>query len=99
MKKGYISATDVNKYIYCNYSFYYEKKYGAKQIREIRKKNSDNLKSETKKIDGLNKNFTRGRNFHDRYKISITIQDVLIRLIFIFVLSMVLYYCYLYFIV
>ncbi len=62
MDKEYISATDFNKYVYCNYSFYYEKKYGAKELRRLKKEYNDKNGFTNK-----NDNFGKGREFHDNY--------------------------------
>ncbi|MFV0439677.1 MAG: hypothetical protein ACK5LV_00070 [Lachnospirales bacterium] len=61
-KEKYISATDINKYTYCNYAYYYEKVYGANKLRQ--------LKKEYNKLNGFESNneaFKRGQIYHDNY--------------------------------
>ncbi len=62
MDKEYISATDLNKYVYCNYSFYYEKKYGAKELRRLKKEYNEKYG-----YTNNNDNFAKGKEFHDSY--------------------------------
>ncbi len=56
-----ISASEINKFTYCNYQWYYERLYGRKKLRE--------LNSERNKKLGLKSstysNFRRGTEFHN----------------------------------
>lgn len=64
--KEKISANEINKYCYCQYSWYYERLYGRKYIREKYKNKSE--KSNFKKLDyKITSNFERGRDFHDDF--------------------------------
>jgi len=58
MSNKYISASEINQYLYCPYQWYYEKKYGHKYINELREKSG--VKSE------LN-NFKKGIEYHEKY--------------------------------
>ncbi len=51
----YFSASEINKFTYCNYSWYYERK---KYVVEYSKKN---------KNSATRKNFRRGIKFHKNY--------------------------------
>ena len=65
MKKKKISANEINKFCYCNYQWYYEKIYGAKEIKRL---NYEYCKENGIKSNGIaNKNFARGRKFHNNY--------------------------------
>ncbi len=89
MKDKYTSATDINKYIYCNYSYYYEQIYGTKKLRQ--------LKTEYNKEHGYessNKNFERGNKFHNEYKIGSNILSTINTVLFIVILLFVIYYIY-----
>ena len=37
MAKETLSPHELNKYTYCNYQWYYEKKYGRKQLYDMKK--------------------------------------------------------------
>lgn len=76
-----ISASEINKYCYCQYSWYYERLYGKKYIRERYKERNEALGFTYKTID----NFKRGIDFHDKFLIKRKI-----RLIFKFLLLFVL---------
>ncbi|KAA5808507.1 PD-(D/E)XK nuclease family protein [Thermoanaerobacterium thermosaccharolyticum] len=58
MSNKYISASEINQYLYCPYQWYYEKKYGHKYINELREKSG--VKSELS-------NFKKGIEYHERY--------------------------------
>lgn len=58
-----ISANEINKYCYCEYSWYYERLYGRKYIRERYKKRSEGKNFQYKTIN----NFKRGVDFHDSF--------------------------------
>ncbi|MFV0520416.1 MAG: hypothetical protein ACK5LY_09115 [Lachnospirales bacterium] len=92
MDKKYISATDINKFVYCNFSYYYEQVYGMKEIRRLKKiYNEENGYDNKKNIN----NFERGRSFHNNYyddkkdiiKIRLLIYIVLIMLLIIYIRS------------
>ncbi len=63
MKEKKISANEINKFCYCNYQWYYEKVYGAKEIRRLNLEYCKENGIESK----VSKNFSRGRKFHNRY--------------------------------
>ncbi len=58
-----ISASEINKYCYCEYSWYYERLYGKKYIRERHKERNDKLEFRYVTIN----NFKRGIEFHDKF--------------------------------
>ena len=57
--KRTISASEINKYVYCHYQWYYERYYGQKHMRELSKKGNNK--------NGFKGNFEKGRNFHNSY--------------------------------
>ncbi len=59
--KGMYTATELSKYTYCNYSWYYEKTYTTKELRRL----STNINIEGYK--STNDNYARGRKFHENY--------------------------------
>ncbi|MFV0503022.1 MAG: hypothetical protein ACK5LT_03495 [Lachnospirales bacterium] len=69
----YISASEVNRYVYCNYQWYYEKKYGRKKIVEIAKKKYPYYKNSE-----IKKNFIHGSKFHKKYKDKRSIVPIII---------------------
>lgn len=58
-----ISASEINKYCYCEYSWYYERLYGKKYIREKYKKRNEEIGFSYSTID----NFKKGIKFHDNF--------------------------------
>ena len=56
-----ISASELNKYMYCPYSWYYERRYGRKYIRKLYLKRLDELNL----TDEVEVNFLKGQSFHD----------------------------------
>lgn len=58
MSNKYISASEINQYVYCPYQWYYEKKYGHKYINELREKNGKNYEFS---------NFKKGIEYHEKY--------------------------------
>ncbi|SNX54555.1 hypothetical protein [Thermoanaerobacterium sp. RBIITD] len=58
MANKYISASEINQYMYCPYQWYYEKKYGHKYINELRDK--IDTKPELS-------NFKKGMEYHEKY--------------------------------
>ncbi len=89
MKEKYTSATDINKYIYCNYSYYYEQTYGTKKLRQLKKEYN-----KEHGYEGKNKNFDRGNKFHDEYEISSKLTSTINTLIFIALVLFAIYYVY-----
>ena len=59
-----ISASEINKFIYCNYQWYYEKAYGRAAIAKERKKFLESRKINN---DPSLSNFRKGQKFHDAY--------------------------------
>lgn len=58
MSSKYISASEINQYLYCPYQWYYERKYGQKYIEKLRKKNGLNAELS---------NYKKGIEYHERY--------------------------------
>ncbi len=54
-QKKYYSASEINKYTYCNYAWYYQKK-NFKVTYDKKRKNSETME-----------NFKRGIKFHNNY--------------------------------
>lgn len=73
IKQNYISASEVNKFIYCPYQWYYEKIYGRKFILEQKNKNKklklkSTLNKKIKTKSYLDNNFLRGNKFHREFR-------------------------------
>ena len=72
MAKETLSPHELNKYTYCNYQWYYEKKYGRKQLYDMKKnqvqkklpKVQKNQKQQ-KQQDPTLSNFVRGEKYHN----------------------------------
>ena len=57
-----ITASEINKYMYCPYSWYYERRYGRRHIRKLYLKRLD----EFNLTDEVEANFLKGQNFHNK---------------------------------
>ena len=60
-----ISASEINKFSYCPYQWYYERKYGKKHLVFLRKEVLEKLN----KTDATKSNFVKGQRFHENYSI------------------------------
>lgn len=58
-----VSATEVNRFCYCAWQWYYERVYGQAYIRQLRKERNEALGY----TDAGQGAFTRGRAFHDNF--------------------------------
>ncbi len=59
-----ITANEINKFSYCPYQFYYERVYGQKYIKEVRKE----MLEELGYTDSSKSNLKRGLDYHKNYK-------------------------------
>ena len=59
-----ISPSEIRKYIYCPYQWYYERHYGIKHLRELYKKRNEALGF----TDASKSHFIKGAKFHDKYR-------------------------------
>lgn len=59
-----ISANEINRYIYCNYQWYYRRYYGDKTLSKLRKEKNKELGIES---DSRNHAFIKGSKFHKAY--------------------------------
>lgn len=83
-----ISASEINKFTYCPYQWYYERKYGTKYIRQkFRKANPDYF------FDKENK-FLSGNHFHKFYRMKYMIKRVAIIILILATIFFV-YWCFL----
>lgn len=78
-----ISASEINKYCYCQYSWYYERLYGKKYIREVYKERNEKLGLTDKTIS----NFKRGIDFHDKFLIGRKIRIIIRFILFVIFIS------------
>lgn len=77
---SYKSPSEINKFVYCNYAWYYEKTLGQKYINEVRKEKLEELGIS----DSAYSNFSKGRKFHNNYRkkeIFITVLKLIILII------------------
>lgn len=64
-----VSASEINKFIYCPYQWYYERFYGQKKILEILGRNKKKRIKPKKNVGDVNKsNFSRGNEFHRNFR-------------------------------
>jgi len=60
-----ISPSEINKYVYCNYQWYYQRKYGAAELRHRRK-----VFLESQGLDtsfAADNHLQRGKEYHDNF--------------------------------
>lgn len=81
MAKETLSPHELNKYTYCNYQWYYEKKYGRKQLYDMKKnqvqkklpkvqtaqkvQKNQKQQKQQKQQDPTLSNFVRGEKYHN----------------------------------
>lgn len=86
MAKETLSAHEMNKYTYCPYQWYYEKKYGRAELRRMRKEYLEELGLE----DSTTANFVRGEAFHRKlyrqYRLRRLLCKILIFAVFVLIL-------------
>ena len=86
MAKETLSVHELNKYTYCPYQWYYEKKYGRAELRRMRKEYLEELGLE----DSTTANFVRGEAFHRKlyrqYRLRQLLCKILIFAVFVLIL-------------
>ncbi|MCL2565119.1 MAG: hypothetical protein FWE24_04830 [Defluviitaleaceae bacterium] len=60
----FISANEINKFLYCPYQWYYERLYGMMHIRGLYKERNQKLGLE----DTAYSNFKKGLDYHESYE-------------------------------
>lgn len=80
-----ISASEINKFSYCPYQFYYGRKYGQKYIKEIR----DEYLKEIGYTDKSKSNFVKGNEFHNNYNTKEQRNYPIFKLMFIVILIVI----------
>jgi hypothetical protein len=88
MKKvNTISPNEMNKYTYCKYQWYYEKKYGTKTLRELVKQRNEELGLDNKAYS----NFQRGLDYHSNYHFKYRLKQLMIKLLQVLILLMLIF--------
>lgn len=59
-----ISANEINRYVYCNYQWYYRRYYGDATLTKLRKERNKALRIQS---DSRNHAFVKGTKFHNSY--------------------------------
>lgn len=62
MKNKRITPSEINKFLYCNYQWYYERKYGINKLKSFYKN-----KNKTSDYNNSVGNLKRGIDFHNNY--------------------------------
>ncbi len=62
-KNKVISASEINKYTYCPYQWYYERLYGKEAIMSQYRDRNEKMRL----YDSLQSNFAKGNSFHNKY--------------------------------
>jgi len=88
MLKETLSPSEINRYLFCNYQWYYERKYGAAELRRRKKEHLEEL-GVTPNEDGP---IQRGLVFHARFG-----RRRRLKLIYIWLRAVILVVLFLYF--
>lgn len=90
MKKNFytISGNDINKFMYCNYQWYYQKVFGIKKLRELRKEYIEDLGIQDETVS----NYKRGTVFHKRIYFKYRVFSFFIKFLLISILSLLILY-------
>ncbi len=80
--KNRISSSEINKFTYCNYQWYYERLYGGKKLRELKSEMSKKLEYTVNPYS----NFRRGTRFHNESYKKIRMQKFIFRMFIIVVM-------------
>ncbi len=75
-----ISANEINRYVYCNYQWYYRRYYGDKVLTQIKKEHNKVLGI---KKDARTHAFIKGNRFHRNYHLSYQVKKTLYLLLLI----------------
>lgn len=86
--KEKISASEINKYLYCNYQWYYGRKYGSKKLMEERRQMLEELGYE----DSTKSNFVDGSTFHESHYRNVLLRKKIIKLILFLIIICVAYF-------
>lgn len=86
--KLYKSPSEINKFVYCNYAWYYEKTLGTKHINAVRKEKLEELGM----IDSTHVNFARGYKYHHNYLRKNLLFKIIRAILFIVVVFLLLYF-------
>ena len=83
-----ISANEVNRYIYCNYQWYYKRFYGDKVLTKMKK---DHNKALGIKKDARTHAFIKGNKFHCNYHRFYRLKKLLYALMQVILIAIVLW--------
>ena len=83
-----ISASEINKFTYCPYQWYYERKHGKKHLIFLRKELLEKLNL----TDTTKSNFVKGQRFHENYSIENKSQKKYLVLAILLILLAILYF-------
>lgn len=84
-----ISANEINRYVYCNYQWYYRRVYGDKTLNKMKKERNKTLKITT---DSRVHAFVRGNKFHQDYHKQYQIKKIIFLLLLLITIALVLYF-------
>lgn len=91
-----ISASEINRFTYCPYQWYYERKFGRKHLTSG-KPSVEKKKPSVKKISSskhvAESNFERGRKFHDEYDLNLSPRRGILRpILYICAITIILFF-------
>ncbi len=85
MKKKPISASEINRFAYCPYQWYYERVYGKKELLRLRREHLDELgiprTGESRLKEGI--------RYHDKHYLRMQRRDFLQKILFFAVVILV----------
>lgn len=88
-----ITPNEINKFIYCPYQWYYERKYGTDELKRLHNEIvlKYNLEDKTKS------NFVKGLEFHNNYGNKNKFKRIVKNILFSVILILMMYFYYKYF--
>lgn len=66
MNKRPFTPSEINKFSYCNYQWYYERKYGKRELRRMGKENAIR-RGEPTRFKEREVNLSKGQKYHEKH--------------------------------
>ena len=86
--KETLSASEINRYTYCPYQWYYERFYGRKELRRLEKERNQRLGLEDSRMS----QFVRGIDYHNQVRFSNTGRKVLLLIFLLLIAAVIVYF-------
>lgn len=87
MDKKHITPSEINRFAYCNYQWYYEKKYGKKELNRLRHEHLKNIGFDNQ---GRESKLAQGIKFHQNHYHMIKKKMGIRKILFIIIIFLIL---------